>query len=150
MHRYQGGGSLLFWGLLATTAIMFFWFRDVIVEATYEGQHTKKVQAGLRLGMKLFIITEVMFFFSFFWAFFHSALAPHTFIGVMWPPRGIIPYYIDNNTFAPETDLKKLEVLFEMEKKKQPIYFWINDSRSVSGVRTTTALWKRSSTFSKN
>lgn len=123
MHRYQGGGSLLFWGLLATTAIMFFWFRDVIVEATYEGQHTKKVQAGLRLGMKLFIITEVMFFFSFFWAFFHSALAPHTFIGVMWPPRGIIPYYIDNNTFAPETDLKKLEALFEMEKKNNPYIF---------------------------
>ena len=123
MHRYQGGGSLLFWGLLATTAIMLFWFRDVIVEATYEGQHTKKVQAGLRLGMKLFIITEVMFFFSFFWAFFHSALAPHTFIGVMWPPRGVIPYYIDNNTFAPETDLKKLEALYEIKKNQNPSLF---------------------------
>ncbi len=123
MHRYQGGGSLLFWGLVATTAIMLFWFRDVIVEATYEGQHTKKVQAGLRLGMKLFIITEVMFFFSFFWAFFHSALAPHTFIGVMWPPRGVIPYYIDNNTFAPETDLKKLEALYESKKNQNPSLF---------------------------
>jgi heme/copper-type cytochrome/quinol oxidase subunit 3 len=37
-----------------------------VVEATFEGQHTKKVQAGLRLGMKLFITTEIMFFFSFF------------------------------------------------------------------------------------
>ena len=109
MHRYQGGGSLLFWGIVFLFTIMFFWFRDVIVEATFEGHHTKKVQAGLRLGMKLFIVTEIMFFFSFFWAFFHSALAPHTFIGVMWPPRGIIPMYIEDGITIPETNKAMLK-----------------------------------------
>ena len=39
--------------------------------------------------MVLFIVSEVMFFFGFFWAFFHSALAPVPEIGSVWPPLGI-------------------------------------------------------------
>jgi heme/copper-type cytochrome/quinol oxidase subunit 3 len=39
--------------------------------------------------MVLFIISEIMFFFGFFWAFFHSALIPSIFIGAVWPPIGI-------------------------------------------------------------
>jgi hypothetical protein len=35
-------------------------------ESTFEGHHTFKVQQGVRLGMCLFIASEVMFFFSFF------------------------------------------------------------------------------------
>ena len=30
-----------------------------------------------------------MFFFAFFWAFFHSSLAPTVEIGGIWPPKGI-------------------------------------------------------------
>jgi cytochrome c oxidase subunit 3 len=30
-----------------------------------------------------------MLFFSFFWAFFHSSLAPAVDIGSVWPPKGI-------------------------------------------------------------
>ena len=41
------------------------------------------------MGMILFILSEVMFFFGFFWAFFHSALAPTPEIGSVWPPQGI-------------------------------------------------------------
>jgi heme/copper-type cytochrome/quinol oxidase subunit 3 len=37
-----------------------------VVEATFEGHHTFKVQEGIRLGMCLFIASEIMFFFSFF------------------------------------------------------------------------------------
>ena len=39
--------------------------------------------------MILFIVSEIMFFFAFFWAFFHSSLAPTIEIGAMWPPKGI-------------------------------------------------------------
>jgi heme/copper-type cytochrome/quinol oxidase subunit 3 len=35
-------------------------------EATYEGHHTLLVQHGLRFGMVLFIVSEVMLFFAFF------------------------------------------------------------------------------------
>lgn len=37
--------------------------------------------------MVLFIVSEVMFFFAFFWAFFHSSIAPVYNIGGVWPPK---------------------------------------------------------------
>jgi len=52
-----------------------------VTESTFEGHHTMKVQGGIRLGMALFIVSEIMFFFSFFWAFFHCSLAPAIGIG---------------------------------------------------------------------
>jgi cytochrome c oxidase subunit 3 len=89
MHNYSGGGFLLLTGFFFLLFVMFTWWRDVVREGTYEGQHTKAVQTGLRMGMLLFIVSEVMFFFAFFWAFFHSSLAPVPEIGGVWPPKAI-------------------------------------------------------------
>ena len=62
---------------------MFVWWRDVIRESTFQGHHTKAVQTGLRYGMILFIVSEIMFFVAFFWAFFHFSLAPTVeFLGI--------------------------------------------------------------------
>lgn len=68
---------------------IFRWFTDIVSEATFEGNHTLRVQRGIRQGMILFIVSEIFFFFSFFWAFFHSSLIPSIFIGAVWPPQGI-------------------------------------------------------------
>jgi heme/copper-type cytochrome/quinol oxidase subunit 3 len=35
-------------------------------DESLNGHHTRKVQAGLRMGFILFIVSEVMFFFSIF------------------------------------------------------------------------------------
>ena len=40
------------------------------------------------MGFALFIVSEVMAFFSVFWAFFHASLSPDINIG-SWPPFGI-------------------------------------------------------------
>nr|YP_009529009.1 cytochrome c oxidase subunit III [Ichthyoxenos japonensis]ATO58524.1 cytochrome c oxidase subunit 3 [Ichthyoxenos japonensis] len=80
--------------ILAFTLIllsMYQWWRDIIRESTMQGLHTKKVQLGLKWGMILFIISEIMFFFSFFWAIFHSSLTPALELGLLWPPTGINP-----------------------------------------------------------
>ena len=68
---------------------MSFWFRDIISEGTYLGDHTLAVQRGLNMGVILFIVSEALFFLSIFWAFFHAALAPPIEIGAHWPPEGI-------------------------------------------------------------
>lgn len=68
------------------------WWRDVIRESTFQGSHTLIVFKGLRIGMILFIISEIFFFISFFWAYFHSSLAPSIEIGQLWPPLGIKPF----------------------------------------------------------
>jgi len=88
-HGYQGGGSLLTFGLLSLTYAFAIWWRDVVREATFEGNHTSLVQQGLRYGILLFILSEVLFFFAFFWAFFHASLSPAIEIGGVWPPKGI-------------------------------------------------------------
>lgn len=89
MHGYMGGKALCTLGFCAILYVMAGWWRDVIREATYEGQHTKAVQSGLRMGVILFIVSEVMFFVAFFWGFFHSSLNPSPFIGGIWPPAGL-------------------------------------------------------------
>jgi cytochrome c oxidase subunit 3 len=38
------------------------------------------------MGMLLFILSEVMLFFAFFWAFFHFSLVPSVNVGNVWPP----------------------------------------------------------------
>jgi heme/copper-type cytochrome/quinol oxidase subunit 3 len=92
MHSIENGLFVLIVSLVVTTFVTGLWWRDVIREATFEGQHTSVVQKGLRYGMLLFILSEVMFFFAFFWGFFHSSLAPTIEIGSEWPPRAIEPF----------------------------------------------------------
>nr|YP_010279282.1 cytochrome c oxidase subunit III [Micrarionta opuntia]UKG20832.1 cytochrome c oxidase subunit 3 [Micrarionta opuntia] len=82
--------TLLLYGLLLTSLLAAVWWRDIIRESTYQGYHTSYVVAGLKLGVSLFILSEVCFFFAFFWAFFHSSLAPSTDIGCVWPPVGVM------------------------------------------------------------
>lgn len=89
---FQGASLLLrSTGILIVLMTIVQWWRDVIRESTYQGYHTKKVAKGLKVGMILFIISEVMFFFAFFWAFFHRRLSPSIQVGGLWPPIGINP-----------------------------------------------------------
>ena len=89
MNKFLGGGQLAFLGFFIILYVMYTWWRDIVREATFEDQHTVSVQRGLRLGMILFIVSEIMFFFAFFWAFFHVSLTPSIFVGNCWPPLGI-------------------------------------------------------------
>ena len=52
-------------GVLSILAVMFFWWKDVIFESVTEGVHNKITEKGLRMGMALFIASEVMFFVAF-------------------------------------------------------------------------------------
>jgi len=88
-HGYSGGGMLRVLGLVMLLMSLYVWFRDIVREGRLEGQHRSLVQLGLRVGMVLFIVSEVMFFVGFFWAFFWSSLSPVPEIGSVWPPKGI-------------------------------------------------------------
>ena len=86
-----GDYILLTAGLVIVSFISYLWWRDVVRESTFQGLHTSFVISGLKAGFILFIVSEICFFFSFFWAFFHRRLAPSVEIGTMWPPIGITP-----------------------------------------------------------
>nr|ASR18183.1 cytochrome c oxidase subunit III [Orosius orientalis] len=83
---------LMMMGFMIVLLTMFQWWRDVVRESTFQGLHTKKVIKGMKWGMILFITSEILFFSSFFWAFYHSSLAPTIEIGMQWPPMGIKPF----------------------------------------------------------
>ena len=87
-HNYIYGIDLLVFGLYILILLAWEWWSQVIVEGS-QGSHTLKVQAGLKLGMSLFILSEIMFFFGFFWSFFHLSLSPSVETGCLWPPLGI-------------------------------------------------------------
>nr|UAM91310.1 cytochrome c oxidase subunit III [Scolopendra subspinipes] len=92
MMMHQNSKLLLLIGLVILILTMVQWWRDIVRESTFQGYHTNKVTLGMRWGMILFILSEILFFVSFFWAFFHSSLSPSPEIGLMWPPMNIIPF----------------------------------------------------------
>nr|ANH79468.1 cytochrome c oxidase subunit III [Eurytoma sp. TJS-2016] len=78
-----------FLGNILILLCMFQWWRDVIRESTMQGFHTKMVVKGLKISMLLFIISEIFFFISIFWCYFHMFLSPSIEIGSLWPPKNI-------------------------------------------------------------
>lgn len=89
MHGFSNADYFLALAFVSIVYSMSLWFRDVISEATYLGNHTLAVQRGINMGVALFIVSEALFFLSIFWAFFHSALSPTVELGGQWPPKGI-------------------------------------------------------------
>jgi cytochrome c oxidase subunit 3 len=89
MHNFQNTSWIFFIALFTVVYAMSLWFRDVISEGTYLGNHTIAVQKGINIGVALFIISEVFFFLAIFWAFFHNSISPDVEIGAQWPPLGI-------------------------------------------------------------
>ena len=84
--------NLILIGSFCTLMIIYQWWRDISRERSFQGLHTLKVTKGLRWGIILFITSEVLFFVSFFWRFYHSRLSPSIELGITWPPQGILPF----------------------------------------------------------
>lgn len=89
MHNFAFAGYWFYPAFILLISSMSLWFRDVISEGTYLGNHTLAVQRGLNMGVALFITSEALFFLAIFWAYFHSALSPTVELGTQWPPMGI-------------------------------------------------------------
>ncbi len=95
-HAKAGGKLLLAMGIVLILFTMFRWWSDVIKESIADKAHTSPVRRGLRMGMGLFILSEVMFFAAFFGSFFKASIFP---VGILdgvwvvkegiWPPAGL-------------------------------------------------------------
>lgn len=89
---HQFNPILLFLRLLIIIISSYQWWRDVCRERTFQGLHTQKVTLNIKYGIILFIVSEIFFFISFFWAFFHRNLRPRIELGSIWPPTTVIPF----------------------------------------------------------
>ena len=80
---HKGAPWVLILGFLLVIYTMIGWWGDVIKESL-RGDHTPVVDIGLRYGMILFIVSEVMFFAAWFWIFFEAALFHDVRAGAEW------------------------------------------------------------------
>ncbi len=90
MHASAIGPWVTLLGFAGVIYVMFRWWGDVLRESR-SGAHSSVVSQGLRLGMVLFIASEVLFFFAFFWAYFWGALVPPETVAAPWPPPDVQP-----------------------------------------------------------
>lgn len=84
---------VLLFRLFFLVLVSFIWWSDLSKESLL-GYHTHKLELRLRSSILLFILSEVFFFVSFFWAFYDASLSPTVELGMSWPPLGIIPLSI--------------------------------------------------------
>ena len=75
MWMHGNGPWLFLMGLAAVLFCMVGWWSDTIAEND-AGDHTPVVKIGLRYGFIMFIMSEVMFFVAWFWAFFKHQIYP--------------------------------------------------------------------------
>nr|YP_009945153.1 cytochrome c oxidase subunit III [Habropoda radoszkowskii]QOE17518.1 cytochrome c oxidase subunit 3 [Habropoda radoszkowskii] len=81
-----GSNFIIFFCLISLIFVFLQWVRDIIRESMFQGLHTYFVYKFLKFSVILFIITELFFFISFFWSFFHNSVSPSVDIGNIWPP----------------------------------------------------------------
>lgn len=63
----------------------FSWWFNYRKELNMTGSMRKNIENRLKFSMILFISSEVFFFFSFFWSYFHFFLAPDLEVRFSWP-----------------------------------------------------------------
>ncbi|MEO1187753.1 MAG: cytochrome c oxidase subunit 3 [Pseudomonadota bacterium] len=94
-------------GFLMVVWVMAGWWREVVKEGR-TGGHTPVVEIGLKYGMVLFIVSEIMFFAAWFWSFFELAIFYPARVGstfdatspvweglnafAQWPPTGVTTF----------------------------------------------------------
>lgn len=86
VNYYTGGLACFFLGIFLVILAFVFWCRDLIRELTFLGKSSLQVEYNLRWAFWFFILSEALLFFSFFWAFAHSAVDPVIQVGTLWPP----------------------------------------------------------------
>ena len=134
---YFNSLDLLLFSLRGLRVLIFQWWRDISREGRLLGLHSQIVELGLRWGIILFIISEVFFFVSFFWAYFQRRLSPNVEIGSCWPPAGIKPF----NPFGVPL-LNRIILLSSGVSVTWAHHSFIesNHSRSVAGLALTILL----------
>lgn len=65
--------------------IRFFWWINYRKELNIFGFIRQNLEEGLKFSILLFISSEVFFFFSFFWSYFHFFLSPELEVRFIWP-----------------------------------------------------------------
>ena len=92
-YTLKNDGSLFPHGLLALSTLLYFkfsWINDLQKESN-EGSLTIRIQKNIITGFKIFLFSEILVFFSCFWAFLNFGIVQaYSFVLMNFPPKGIV------------------------------------------------------------
>jgi len=79
-----------FFSIFIFLLLVMCWIRDLWRERVFSGEFFLKNTKFIKLIIILFIFSEVMLFFSFFWAVLNSIYNNDLFLGYEWPSVGLV------------------------------------------------------------
>lgn len=92
--------SGFFYPLLVSFLVIFLvsyqWWRDLSVEYLFDGLNSISLESCLKNSIILFITSEVLFFVSFFWSYFHYIFSDCIELGWHWSSFGILMFDYSN------------------------------------------------------
>lgn len=78
--------SIFFMSILVISLNCIFWWCSYRAETHLEGLYRAAIENRIKFSIVLFISTEIIFFFSFFWSYFRYMLRPNLETRLNWPP----------------------------------------------------------------
>jgi cytochrome c oxidase subunit 3 len=93
-HKIGRGYVILIFLLFFLFSVVRWWAK-VSFERNL-GFHKDFVLNKFYVGMLILIISEVFFFFRFFWGFFHNCWFPNFDVGGVWPPFSFNSIMVDS------------------------------------------------------
>lgn len=81
-----------FFRVINVIFVCIFWWFTYSTEFNLLGLTSRNLEKGIKFSMILFISSEILFFFSFFWAYFRFSLSPNFDLGLSWPPLHLIVF----------------------------------------------------------
>ena len=91
INLFSGGSSVcLYLGLILTTFGAGWWFYEMTMESTYNGDHSKIIIRGIKFGWILWIFSEVLIFASMFFSFYFITFEGNISTGRCEPGFGLI------------------------------------------------------------
>jgi len=136
---YMSGRSNIFPLLAALVILLYYlknWWYDVTAES---GEHTKSIKDNIKMGMILFIASEVMFFFGFFWSYIHLSYEPDITIGLEWPS-----YSMEASIMNPY-EVPLLNTLILLGSGTLITYVHLTMNYYIENVRSTLGLFQERS-----
>lgn len=84
-----GSKELAIISIISLSYSIYKWFKEIIIESTYKGEHTEKVQELMKTGLILFIISEIVIFGTLFYCLFYIYYIPSIECNNLFLPLGI-------------------------------------------------------------
>lgn len=107
----------------------FVWWQNYEREFRILGLNSLRIERGLKFSIILFISSEIFFFFSFFWSYFHFLLSPTLEIGLNWPSTGLKIFDFQNVPL-----LNTIVLLGSGVSLTVSHYFIINSKKNLSDI----------------